>query len=69
MSKSILSLVKACRMLELFLDEEKSLGITDFSRALEMPKATVQNLASTLEDMGYLEKDPMTLKYRLGPVL
>ena len=69
MSKSILSLVKAGKILELFLDEDKSLGITEFSRALDMPKATVQNLASTLEDMGYLEKDPMTLKYRLGPVL
>lgn len=69
MSKSILSLVKAGKILELFLEEEKSLGITEFSKALEMPKATVQNLASTLEDMGYLEKDPMTMKYRLGPVL
>ena len=69
MSKSILSLVKAGKILELFLDEDKSLGITEFSKALEMPKATVQNLASTLEDMGYLEKDPMTMKYRLGPVL
>ena len=53
MSKSILSLVKAGKILELFLDEERSLGITEFSKALEMPKATVQNLASTLEDMGY----------------
>lgn len=69
MSKSILSLVKAGKILDMFLDEDKSLGITEFSRALEMPKATVQNLASTLEDMGYLEKDPMTMKYRLGPVL
>ncbi len=69
MSKSILSLVKAGKILEMFLDDEKSLGITEFSRALEMPKATVQNLVSTLEDMGYIEKDPMTMKYRLGPVL
>ena len=69
MSKSILSLVKAGKILELFLDEDKSLGITEFSKALQMPKATVQNLVSTLEDMAYLEKDPMTLKYRLGPVL
>ncbi len=69
MSKSILSLIKAGKILELFLVEEKSLGITEFSRALDMPKATVQNLASTLEDMGYLEKDPMSMKYRLGPML
>jgi DNA-binding IclR family transcriptional regulator len=69
MSKSILSLVKAGKILELFIKEDRSLGITEFSRALDMPKATVQNLASTLEEMGYLEKDPMTLKYRLGAVL
>lgn len=69
MSKIINSLVKAINILKLYLEEDKSLGITDFSRALEIPKATVQNIVSTLEDNGLLEKDPMTQKYRLGPVL
>jgi len=69
MSKTINSLVKAVNILKLYLDEDKSLGITEFSRALEIPKPTVQNIVSTLEENGLLEKDPMTQKYRLGPVL
>lgn len=69
MPKSILSLAKAGKILGMFLNQDKSIGITEFSKALEMPKPTVQNLVSTLEEMGYLEKDPMTMKYRLGPVL
>lgn len=69
MPKTINSLVKAVNILKLYLDEDKSLGITDFSRALDIPKPTVQNIVSTLEENGLLEKDPMTQKYRLGPVL
>ncbi len=69
MSKIINSLVKAINIMKLYLEEDKSLGITDFSRALDIPKPTVQNIVSTLEENGLLEKDPMTQKYRLGPVL
>jgi len=69
MPKIINSLVKAINILKLYLDQDKSLGITDFSRALEIPKPTVQNIVSTLEENGLLEKDPMTQKYRLGPVI
>ena len=69
MSKIINSLVKAVNILKLYLDEDKSLGITDFSRALDIPKATILNIVSTLEENGLLEKDPMNQRYRLGPVL
>jgi len=69
MSKIINSLVKAVNILKLFLEEDKSLGITDFSRALDIPKPTVQNIVNTLEENGLLEKDPMTRGYRLGPVI
>lgn len=69
MSKTINSLVKAINILKLYLDEDKSLGISEFSRALDIPKPTVQNIVSTLEVNGLLEKDPMTRGYRLGPVL
>lgn len=69
MSKTVNSLVKAVNILKLYLDEDKSLGITEFSRALDIPKPTVQNIVSTLHENGLLEKDPMSQKYRLGPVL
>lgn len=69
MAKTIQSIVKASRILDLMLSESSLMGITDFSRNLNMPKATIQNMVSTLEQIGYIEKDPMTMKYRLGPVL
>jgi DNA-binding IclR family transcriptional regulator len=69
MSKTINSLVKAVNILKLYLEEDKSLGITEFSRALDIPKPTVQNIVSTLEENGLLERDPMTRGYRLGPVI
>ena len=73
MTRSILSLKKAADILGLFIDgaggEQRLYGLTDFSRALGLPKPTVQSLVRTLEEIGYLEKDPETAKYRLGPVL
>lgn len=69
MAKTIQSIVKASRILELILNESRHMGISDFSRHLNMPKATIQNMVFTLEQVGYIEKDPMTMKYRLGPVL
>lgn len=69
MSKTILSLVKASKILELIMSESRALGVSELSRALEMPKPTVQNMLFTLEAEGLIEKDPMSLKYRLGPRL
>jgi IclR family transcriptional regulator, KDG regulon repressor len=69
MSRSIGSLKKASQILNLFLSGERALGISEFSRKLAMPKATVQSLVRTLEEIGYLEKDPETSRYLLGPML
>ncbi|MBN1532834.1 MAG: IclR family transcriptional regulator [Spirochaetes bacterium] len=69
MSRSIGSLKKASQILNLFLTGERALGISEFSRKLAMPKATVQSLVRTLEEIGYLEKDPDTSRYLLGPLL
>jgi DNA-binding IclR family transcriptional regulator len=53
----------------LFIDEKRPLGITEFSRRLGLPKTTIASIVSTLEAIGYLEKDPFSSKYRLGPQL
>jgi len=68
-SKTIQSLVKASNILELIMNESRALGVSELSRILEMPKPTVQNMLFTLEAEGLIEKDPMSLKYRLGPRL
>jgi IclR family KDG regulon transcriptional repressor len=69
MSRSILSLKKASEILNIFLDEDRACGISEFARKLSMPKPTVQSLVRTLEEIGFLEKDPATARYSLGPVL
>lgn len=68
-TKLIQSVQRAAAILELFLTSEGSLGITDFSRKLELPKATVAGLVATLEAGGYLEQEPEGGKYRLGPTV
>ncbi len=63
----IQSIKRASDILALFIDEKKPLGITDFSRKLGLAKTTIASIVSTLDSIGYLEKDPFTGKYRLGP--
>lgn len=63
----IQSIKRASDILALFIEEKKPLGITEFSRRLGLAKTTIASIVSTLEAIGYLEKDPFTVKYRLGP--
>lgn len=65
----IQSILRATEVMGLFVDENRPLGITDFSRRLGLPKTTVAGIVSTLVSAGYLEKYPFTAKYRLGPQL
>lgn len=65
--KRIQSIERAHAVLSLFINEKKSLGISDFSKLLALPKTTVQGIVQTLCHLGYLEKDHETGKYRLGP--
>jgi len=65
----IQSIKRASDILGLFINEKKPLGITEFSRKLGLAKTTIASIVSTLEALGYLEKDPFSGKYRLGPQL
>jgi DNA-binding IclR family transcriptional regulator len=67
--RQIQSVKRATDILNLFIDESRPLGITDFSRRLGLPKATISGIVSTLVSAGFLEKYPFTAKYRLGPQL
>jgi DNA-binding IclR family transcriptional regulator len=66
--KIIQSVQRAGEILSLYIDN-KNLGISDLARSLSLPKTTIQGLVTTLAQMNYLEKDPFTGKYRLGPRL
>lgn len=66
---SIQSLKKAAAILNLFTEDDKTYGISEMAKILELPKPTVQGLVRTLEEIGYLEKEESTSKYMLGSAL
>jgi IclR family KDG regulon transcriptional repressor len=63
---SIQSVSRAFRILSLFNHNTPRLGITEISRAMNLPKGTVHGLTRTLLKGGFLQQDPDTSKYNLG---
>jgi IclR family transcriptional regulator, acetate operon repressor len=59
------SVTRALRSLEL-IGEAGELGVTELGRRLGVHKATASRLAATLADHGFVERDPVTERYRLG---
>lgn len=62
------SVERALSILLLFSRERTELGITEAAESLNLPKATVHRLITTLSDQGFLVREP-TGRYRLGPSL
>ena len=60
---------KALGVLELFSETRTSVGLSEAARLLERDKATVQRYLSALESQGFLEQDPLTRGYHLGPAV
>ena len=56
----------ALRVLQAFSAEEPELGITDLARRLDLAKSTIHRLTSTLVAEGFLEKNLVNDRYRLG---
>lgn len=57
---------KAFKILELFNKKGRELTVTQIHGLLGLNKASTFRILKNLEDAGYLEKDPDTLKYKLG---
>ncbi len=53
--------------LRLFSRDRPSLTAPEIAAALALPRATVFRLIHTLEMMGFLQKEPGTNRYHLGP--
>src|SRR6266498_2953676 len=64
-SGGVRSVSRAVRALEL-IAERGELGVTDLGRGLGVHKATASRLAATLADVGLIERDPVSDRYRLG---
>ncbi len=63
----IQSIQRASDILDLFVQDNTPLGITQCAVRMDLPKTTIQGIVQTLEALGFLEKDHQTVKYRLGP--
>lgn len=62
------TVMKAIEIINLLAKEggSQGLGISEFSKELEMGKSTVHRLLDTLQFYGYIEKNEETCRYRLG---
>jgi IclR family transcriptional regulator, KDG regulon repressor len=70
MDKDVLgTLVKAIDVLTVLANDERELGASELAKAMDMPKATVYRILSTLEEKGFVRKDRESAKYQLGLAL
>jgi IclR family transcriptional regulator, KDG regulon repressor len=65
--ENVRSVERALEILDCFTEKRGEIGLSELSRLLDLPKATVLRLARTLESKGYLIQDTENQTYRLGP--
>ena len=65
-TRSVVALRRGLAILDAFSAGQDELGVNEIARMVEMHKSTVSRLCSTLEQAGYLARDAVTDKYRLG---
>ncbi len=62
-------LKKAVEIIKLIVKEQKPLGVTDIARSLAISKSTTFGILKSLEEEGFLVKDPFSKKYSTGNTL
>ncbi len=62
----IQSVCRAISILELFTSETTELGVTAISKSLGLHKSTCFGLLYTLQQLGYIQQDSDTGRYKLG---
>jgi DNA-binding IclR family transcriptional regulator len=66
---SIQSIERAAAILRLLSGRSRRLGVAPLAAELGLPKATVHGILRTLQQVGFVEQDPESGKYRLGAAL
>lgn len=56
---------KMLRIMELFAEKEEPLRVLDIAKELQINTSTVLRFLLTLQNCGYVEQDPQTLRYHL----
>ena len=66
MARSVQVLRRAARLLFSFDHDHPERGVSELARLLDLPKATVHRILTTLESDGLVQQNPENGKYRLG---
>lgn len=66
MSQPVQVLQRAMQLLTAFDHDHPEMGVTELARRLNLHKATVHRILSTLELEGFIQQSPENGKYRLG---
>src|SRR4249919_2859687 len=61
------SLERGLAILSSFSPARPLLGISELARTVDLTRSTAHRYVATLAELRYLEQDPVTRKYRLGP--
>jgi IclR family pca regulon transcriptional regulator len=61
------SVEKAFQVLEAFRDTHRAMSMADIARAADLDRSATQRLVHTMEQLGYLRRQPDSLLYGLAP--
>ncbi|KUO48807.1 MAG: hypothetical protein APF76_18170 [Desulfitibacter sp. BRH_c19] len=65
--QTVQSIDRGMDILEAFTYEKPELGLMEICHIVGLTKGTVYRIVYTLAERGYISKDPISSKYRLGP--
>lgn len=57
---------RAFDIIELLATQDSGLGVSELQRNLRLPLSSVATIVYTMQDLGYLERDEVTARYRLS---
>jgi IclR family pca regulon transcriptional regulator len=61
------SLERGLAILSSFASDRPLVGVSELSRELDLSRSTAHRYVATLAKLGYLQQDPDSKRYRLGP--
>jgi len=61
------SLERGLAILSSFASDRPLIGVSELSRELDLSRSTAHRYVATLAKLGYLQQDPDSKRYRLGP--
>jgi IclR family pca regulon transcriptional regulator len=61
------SLERGLAILSAFASDRPLIGVSELSRELDLSRSTAHRYVATLAKLGYLQQDPDSKRYRLGP--